>query len=74
MKRLVWSRTAVGSWNAKIGPVTFFVLAWHKDEQVWYVHPKLPGIKSVTSTCEGTCRLLAEELYARFLESIGGKR
>jgi hypothetical protein len=63
---LSWSQMQSGTWNGKVGPYTFFTVAWHTDDHRFFVGSKLPGQKTypVGSVAEG--RKVAQKLWQEF--------
>jgi len=72
VRSLTWSRTEIGNLNGKVGPYTFFTVAYHTAEKGYFVFPKLPGLKSlkVSSTEEGC--LVATKMYKDFFCFLEG--
>ena len=53
--------------NGKVGPHTFFTIAYHTGEKYYFVSPKLPGMQTVRVASEEEGRQMAERLYMNFI-------
>lgn len=69
-RKLEWSRNGQGNWNGKAGPYTLMVVAFHEDGG-WWLHPKLPGLPSITVANDLEGRDLAGHMVAGWLAAIG---
>ncbi len=68
-RQLLLSRAKNGNLNCKVGNRTFFVIAFHAGEG-YYVHPKLPGFKSVKVGCYEEGATVALKLYKQFTQEL----
>ena len=71
--KLVWSQAGNGCWNGKAGPYTLMVVAFHETgpDAGWWVHPKLPGLKSQEVQDEVTGKVAGERLFREWLKTTG---
>jgi hypothetical protein len=68
-KKLALSRMKSGVINCKIAAITLFVVAYHAGEG-YFVHPKLPGLKSVRVGCDEEGVTVAIKMYQQFVKEL----
>jgi hypothetical protein len=61
-----------GNWNGKRGQFTIMVVAFHDDEhkKAWYVHPKLPGLKSERVKTAEVGKLVGDALFEGWIMEV----
>jgi hypothetical protein len=73
MALLKWSQMENGTWNGKLGPYTLMTVALHKSDNApdeWWVHPKVPGLKSCPARTDEEGKMIAQEQFARWLMEV----
>lgn len=69
IKPLAWSQMKNGNWNAKVGRITLFTVAFAADRGL-FVSPKLPGLKTQNVGSEKEGKAVAGKLYREFMAAI----